>query len=182
MQYTPRNGQTPGKAFRGLALSMSVLVIVVIVMSVFTWLWSTRLDKSNQQASTSDRSQQLQGTSSAGRQSSPPPTADANNTKPETVGRAQDLTHSSSGQLSLTTEQQQAVRDFTQQNKSRVVAPKFTVAVGAAVPKQIELGDLPVDLTDKLAAYSGDQFVLVPSSVVVVERDTRRIVAIIPIS
>jgi hypothetical protein len=156
------------------------MVIVVIVVSVFTWVWSTRLDKSTQQASTSDRSQQLQGTSAAGKQSSPPPTANANNTKAETVGRAQDVTHSATGQLSLTDAQRKAVNDFTQQHKSRLIEPKFTVTVGAAVPKQIELGDLPIGLTDKLAAYSGDQFVLLPSSLVVVERDTRRIVAIIP--
>src|SRR6185437_13771657 len=107
-QYTPPSEQRPGKAFQRFALSMSVMVIVVIVVSVFTWVWSTRLDKSTQQASTSDRSQQLQGTSAAGKQSSPPPTANANNTKPETVGRAQDVTHSATGQLSLTDDQRKA--------------------------------------------------------------------------
>jgi hypothetical protein len=167
---------------RRLAVALGVMALAVIGISIFFWLWSTRLDKSPQQASTPDRSQQLQGSSTVAKQASPPPNASSTNTSPETVGHAQDVAHSASGQISLTEDQRKAIDEFAQQHKSRVIEPNFTVSVGAAVPKQIELGDLPVGLTDKLAAYSGDQFLLVPSSIVVVERDTRRIVAIVPIS
>lgn len=60
--------------------------------------------------------------------------------------------------------------------------PDLTIAVGAAVPQKIALNDVPTSLADKLSAYSGDQYFLVANQFVIVERSTRRIVAIVPVA
>jgi hypothetical protein len=162
-------------------LFMGIGVFVLVLGASFFWLWSPTSNKSDRLASTGERSEQVRGSSTAAKRNSPPPSASSINTNPETVGHAQDITASATKELSLTAEQRKAVNDFAGQNKSRTMQPDFTISVGAAVPNQIQLGDLPVALTDALTAYSGDQFLLVPSELVIVERDTRRIVAVIPI-
>jgi hypothetical protein len=57
--------------------------------------------------------------------------------------------------------------------------PAFTVAIGAAVPKQIDLRPLPHELASILPSYQSDQYVLVDGRMVIATPD-RRIVAIIP--
>jgi hypothetical protein len=68
----------------------------------------------------------------------------------------------------------------TQHTQQKLTHTDFTIAVGAAVPHSISLGDIPTTLSDKLSAYSGDQYFIVSNQFVVVEKANRRIVAIIP--
>ena len=56
----------------------------------------------------------------------------------------------------------------------------FSIAVGAAVPRQAELHKLPSALTDILQGYTGDQYIRVRDQLVIVDGKARRIVAIIP--
>ena len=37
----------------------------------------------------------------------------------------------------------------------------FSLTIGAAVPRQAQLSDLPSDLTDTLHGYNGDQYVII---------------------
>ena len=161
---------------RYLVVGVAVFALVLIAASV-AWPWLPSLE-TNERMSTTGRSQQIQGTSSAGKQNPPPKASDATN--PETVGHAEDIAHIASQDLKLSSDQRKAVSDFVEQNKGRSIKPNFTMSVGAAVPKQIELMDLPTSVADKLTGYNGDQCFVTPNQLVIVERDTRRIVAIMP--
>ena len=172
-----RSGERRGT--RGMLVGMSCVALLLIV-GAFVWLLLPTSNKSDRLVSTGVRSQQVQGSSSAAKQNPAPSEATANETNPETVAHAQEITASASKNLSLDSAQRKAVDDFVEQNRSRVAQPSFTVSVGAAVPKQVDLADLPTGLTDTLKGYNGDQFVLLPTQLVIVERATRRIVAIIP--
>jgi hypothetical protein len=56
----------------------------------------------------------------------------------------------------------------------------FSIAVGGAVPEQVKLADFPRQLAQAMPDYAKDQYVVVNNQFVVVERQTRRIVAIVP--
>src|SRR5262245_63431049 len=56
----------------------------------------------------------------------------------------------------------------------------FSIAIGAAVPRQVQLRSLPAELASILQGYSGDEYALVRDQLVVVDSKSRRIVAIIP--
>jgi hypothetical protein len=116
----------------------------------------------------------------------PAPSTDARAVDEPALGgagvRGRELVATASGDEDLTPEQLQAVDNFAAlRAKKRVEAVGFRVAIGAAVPRQVELRELPRDLARALP-YWGDQYVLLPDRLVIVERESRRIVAIVPIT
>jgi hypothetical protein len=58
----------------------------------------------------------------------------------------------------------------------------FSIVVGGAVPDSAKLTDMPQQVAQALPNYASDQFFVVNNQFVVVERQTRRIVAIVPVS
>ena len=62
----------------------------------------------------------------------------------------------------------------------RVKNQPFTVSVGAAVPQQVPLKQIPTDLASALNGFQGDDYVLVGNQLVIVDAAVRRVVAIIP--
>ena len=56
----------------------------------------------------------------------------------------------------------------------------FSVVIGAAVPRQAQLKDLPATLADLLNGYNGDQYILLHDQMIIVDHQSRRIVAVIP--
>jgi hypothetical protein len=56
----------------------------------------------------------------------------------------------------------------------------FSVVIGAAVPRQAQLKDLPATLADMLNGYNGDQYILIRDQMIIVDHQSRRIVAVIP--
>jgi Protein of unknown function (DUF1236) len=56
----------------------------------------------------------------------------------------------------------------------------FSLVVGSSVPRDVELQNLSPEIADALGGYSGDQYLLVRDQLVIVDRSSRRIVALIP--
>jgi hypothetical protein len=56
----------------------------------------------------------------------------------------------------------------------------MSLTVGAAVPRQIELRDLPTAVADALHGYNGDKYLLVRDQLVIVDGQARRVVALVP--
>jgi cytoskeletal protein RodZ len=160
-----------------------VIAAVVIAVGLTFWPWLPGVQApSAPTPATAPRSSQTEGQSAAGKNTLPPARADANSTTPATVGRAQEITATASNKLSLTETQRATVGDFAAQHRQEQVKDvDFTVTVGAAVPKKVELRDLPIQLADALSGYMADQYLLLPKQFVIVEKQTRRIVAIVPI-
>ncbi len=83
--------------------------------------------------------------------------------------------------LGLDPAQRKTIEDFAAQHAGDRVTQDVTVAVGAEVPAQVQLRDMPLSLVDALSAYSSDQYFLAPKHFVIVSKLTRRVVAVIPL-
>jgi hypothetical protein len=83
--------------------------------------------------------------------------------------------------LGLDPAQRKTIEDFAAQHAGDRVTQDVKVAVGAEVPAQVELRDMPLSLADALSAYSSDQYFLAPRHFVIVSKQTRRVVAVIPL-
>ncbi|HLH92214.1 MAG TPA: DUF1236 domain-containing protein [Xanthobacteraceae bacterium] len=97
-------------------------------------------------------------------------------------GAAASHSDAANDRVSLTPDQRNRLKAYFAQSgasSGNADKPAFTVAIGAAVPKQIELRPLPHELATILPNYRGDQYVLVEGRMVIATAD-RRIVAIIP--
>lgn len=83
--------------------------------------------------------------------------------------------------LSLTAEQLARLRDLVQQQDApRADELPFSLEVGVALPREFELRDLPPEASRILGGYEGDQYVMVRGKLVIVDRPSRRIAAIVP--
>jgi hypothetical protein len=166
----------------GRVIVGSVIAAFVIGLAIAFWPWWVGY-QSPQTAVTGSRSNQIAGRSTAGKQTTPPQSAGTNSGTPQTVGRAHDITSTATNNLNLNPAQRKAVDDFaTQHQQQKVDHVDFTVSVGAAVPKKVQLRDLPSQLADALSGYKADQYLILPKQLVIVEKQTRRIVALIPLS
>jgi hypothetical protein len=56
----------------------------------------------------------------------------------------------------------------------------FSIVIGSSVPREVKLEDLPVEIADVLNGYNGDQYLIVGDQLVVVDRQSRSISAIVP--
>ncbi len=52
--------------------------------------------------------------------------------------------------------------------------------IGAAVPRQVELQDLPREAVRVMQGYAGAQYTMVRDTLVIVHRQARRVVALVP--
>ncbi len=97
-------------------------------------------------------------------------------------GEAHEITGTATGSLSLSPDQHKKLTDYFSRAGGNVNATdrKFTVSVGAAVPRQVELKPLAPEVKQILPTYGNDQYVVVDDRLVIVTPDDRRIVAIIP--
>lgn len=55
----------------------------------------------------------------------------------------------------------------------------FSVAIGAAVPQQVELQRLPSQISSLIGGYQGDDYLLVGDQLVIIDPSARRVVAIV---
>ena len=96
-------------------------------------------------------------------------------------GRARDIKQSSQA-LQLNDEQHQKIKDVIahQSDPPKVGRAPFEMMIGAAVPQQVELKDVPPEITEVMNGYWGDQYVLVQDELVIVDQHSRRVVAIVP--
>ena len=94
---------------------------------------------------------------------------------------SEQITGTATGAVSLSDEQRQKIRQyFTDHKNARNDQSSVPVTIGAAVTKQVELKDLPKDVTDALQKYFGDSYFFAGDRLVIVEPNVRRIVAVIP--
>jgi len=97
-----------------------------------------------------------------------------------TGGRARALKQTSHA-LQLDDRQRQQIRDIlSRQSAPRMAQPNFDLMIGTAVPGQVQLQDLPPEITQVMNGYWGDQFLLTQDKMVIVDQHTRRVVAIVP--
>ena len=76
----------------------------------------------------------------------------------------------------------QQLRDIiaSQRDAPQLPEANFEMMIGAAVPQQVALREIPPEITEVLHGYSGDLYVLVQDKLVIVDQHSRRVVAIVP--
>jgi hypothetical protein len=159
----------------------TVIAVIITCGAFFAWPYLTEPSLSTDE--TGPRSQQKEGVSVAGKTTQPPSNAQDNQTNAATIGRNDRIIATAKGDVDLKPEQARALKDyFSQHPDQRQQQADFSISIGAAVPRQEDLRDWPKQLADALPDYRNDQYVLVGNQVVVVEQQTRRIVAIIPVT
>ena len=83
--------------------------------------------------------------------------------------------------LKLSDQQRQQIHDFfAKQQGDRTKDVNFTLAIGSAVPQDVQLQKLPDEVTAALGGYQADQYIIVGNQLVIVEPNARRVVAIVP--
>jgi hypothetical protein len=92
------------------------------------------------------------------------------------------LTGSATTDVDLSLDQINAIKSYANRHDDqRVNTVNFTMTVGAAVPKETQLRDIPPPLGQSLRSLSRDQYIMVGDQFIIVEKATRRIVAIVPL-
>jgi hypothetical protein len=128
------------------------------------------------------RSQQREGGSVAGKAQSPKG-ASPSGLDAESVGRAERITGTATRDANLEPAQRAAINEyFSKRPQLQRDKVDFSIGIGAAVPRQAELRDIPEELSGVLPSYAHDQYLWVDRQIVIVEGQTRRIVAIISLS
>jgi len=84
--------------------------------------------------------------------------------------------------LQLNDEQRQKIREIISRQSAapKVQKAPFEMMIGTAVPNEVELKDIPPEITAVMNGYWGDQYVLVQDELVIVDQHSRRVVAIVP--
>jgi len=83
--------------------------------------------------------------------------------------------------LKLTDQQHQQIRDyFAKQKADRAGTVNFSLTIGSAVPRGVQLQPLPAQVASTLGGYKADQYIIVGNQLVIVEPQARRVVAIVP--
>lgn len=96
-------------------------------------------------------------------------------------GRASAIKESSRP-LQLDDAKRKQIKDImAQQPAPRMQQANFEVMIGASVPQQVDLRDLPPEITQVMNGFWGDQYALVQDKMVIVDQHSRRVVAIVPI-
>lgn len=87
----------------------------------------------------------------------------------------------SAAPLKLSDEQREQIRSyFSGKTTGRLQRANFSVAIGAAVPQQVDLQKLPSEVSSLIGGYQNDDYVLVGDQLVIVDPSARRVVAIVP--
>jgi len=95
-------------------------------------------------------------------------------------GRSRSVKESSRP-LSLNDEQKKALAAAIHNDQpQRHGQVPFELMIGAAVPQQIELRDLPAEAAQAMQGYWGSQYTVVGDTLVVVDLHSRRVVALVP--
>ncbi len=163
--------------------------VVALILLAAVVVWPLLPNSGNPQtspptAATGTRSNQGEGESQVAKSTRPTPETDARATTEggDSGKRARQISESASNSVQLSPEQRQAVADYVKQQGAQTDRVNFTLSVGAAVPRDVKLQDMPRELAEALPAYRDDQYLVVNNQVVVVEKQSRRIVALIPTS
>lgn len=128
--------------------------------------------QSVREAPTAPRSQQPAGQSAAGRNGS-----GANESETQRSAEIEQTEHPTS----VSEPQREKIRQsLARLNPNKRQKVDFSLVIGSAVPHGVKLDDLPSDIADSLNGYNGDQYLLVGGQLVIVDHQSRRVVALIP--
>lgn len=178
---TPREEQRG----TGTLYVWSTIVVIAVGVGLLVWFFVPGFNQSDNPnvAANAPRSGETQGMSVTAQMTKPDPTATPRSTDSTTVGRNEKLTGSATTDVNLTPDQIAAVKSYVSQHgKERRDSANFTLTVGAAVPAGAELHNIPPQLAKSLPSFKDDQYLVVGSQFIVVEKKTRRIVAIVPVA
>jgi uncharacterized protein DUF1236 len=153
-----------GIRMRPAMLATTGTILVLVVVALVTYALPQAPPPS------SPRFQQSSGESAAGKN-------EATTGKSEGE-RAREITGTAEP-LKLTDEQRRRISDALH-NEPALDTVNMSLTVGAAVPRQIELRDLPTAVADALHGYNGDKYLLVRDQLVIVDGQARRVVALVP--
>ncbi|MGH6664917.1 MAG: DUF1236 domain-containing protein [Pseudolabrys sp.] len=97
------------------------------------------------------------------------------------ISRTGDIRRTATGKLQFTPQQVAQIRDAVGRAKlKREDHVAFTIAVGATVPKQADARDLPRNVAKAVPSSTPMRYVLARDQLVLIDKRTQRIVAIIP--
>jgi hypothetical protein len=150
---------------------------------LLVWFFVPGFSSSNvpNQAANGERSNQVKGASLAAQRTEPIPEMAPRSTDSGTVGRKEELVGSAVNDLHMTPDQVNAIKSFAAKHADqRVQSVDYTMTVGAAVPLSAKLHAVPPQLGQALPSFKDDQYVIVGNQFIIVEKNTRRIVAIVP--
>lgn len=160
-----------------------IIAAVVIAIGFTVGPWLNSIENTHPQAeNTGQLASQKKGVSVAGKTTEPPPHAGAN-ASPESVGRAEAIQGTAKNTTGLRPQQVKAIEDYVaKHSQQKVNSVDFSIAIGSAVPTGMALYNIPDQLALQLPSYKADQYFIVPNEFVIVEGQTRRIIAIVPLS
>jgi Protein of unknown function (DUF1236) len=177
MNDRPLSTRTPRRMLLAAASFGVIALFAVIAWPLLPNSGNPRLSPPS--AETGQRSNQGEGESAAGKSAGPQTDARA---APDAGTRGRDISGTASNEVKLSPEQRQAIRTHLTQGKDqpRIDRANFTLSVGAAVPREAPAREMPPELAGALPEYGDDHYLLVGEQLVIIERESRRIVAIIP--
>ena len=89
------------------------------------------------------------------------------------------IRRSSNSNLSLEAEQKQRVREFFNRAKDQEsIVADFAISVGALIPRNVQLKDINPELKSIIPQHGNAQYIVVRNDFVLVDPQTRRVVAI----
>lgn len=163
-------------------------VAIVLFAGVLTWAFVTaptgQLGGATRQTpspSTGVLANQGSGESEAGKNKTVTPQQNsAAGSGQNSSGEAAEIERSATA-LKLTDAQREQIRAyFAGKPAAQLQSVDFSVAIGAAVPQQVELQKLPPQISSVIGGYQGDDYVRVGDQLVIVDPSARRVVAIVP--
>jgi hypothetical protein len=108
-------------------------------------------------------------------------------TGPSTTGQQKPSTQTqqgttSGGSVQLSQEQKTRVHEIVvKESSARVENVDFSLSVGTVVPRHIKLVTLPAELVEIVPQYRSYRFIIVRDEILIIDPNTFRIVAIIPV-
>jgi hypothetical protein len=144
---------------------MSYAAIVVLVCAAGYSSAAEQMNNGERTRQTEGGSAEVQGDANLGRNS---------------VNRTEDIQRTSTGELRIGEQQLNDIRNSAAKAKLVRSDPAFTISVGAAVPKQADTRELPVEIARLLNTTSPLEYVLARDQLIIIDQLTRRIIAILP--
>ncbi len=180
MQTMPQQEQRRGT---GWMFAGAAVIALVVGVGLLAWFFVPGLGTSPGPENAGQLSDQMVGASVASQQTKPLKVESPNSTGPYTVGRNEDIQQTAKGNLqSFRPAQVQAIKSYAAAHaQDGTQQVNFSIVVGGAVPASAKLNDIPQQLAQALPTYAGDQYLIANNQFVVVEKQTRRIVAIVPV-
>ena len=163
----------------------SAIVALAAAAGLMVWFFVPGFSQSDgpDVAVNGQRSHETQGSSVTAQVTKPLTASGPRATDPSTVGRNERLTGSATPEVNLTPDQGDALKSYVSQHgDERMESANFTTTIGAAVPTDAALHDIPAQLAKSLPNFRNDQYIVVADKLIIVEKQTRRIVAIVPVS